>query len=143
MRSIGLVLSVGVSLWFGIHWGIILGAIFVGVKAGYEVARPTSGLHPVMWQTQAIEDKWLVVYAVMICTVFGWQSALSSVIIGWFSSSIGIYITYRFVRKATKEEIAIEIDLEKKRWQPKKNGKKQPKVNTAKKTGSLSKRLNP
>lgn len=48
MGYILLVLSVGVSLWFGIHWGVILGAIFVGVIAGLFAAKPTSSFQPAL-----------------------------------------------------------------------------------------------
>ena len=99
--SIGLVLSVGASLWFGIHWGVILGAIFTGVIAGLITAKPTSSFQPTRGQ---ILDFILMVsywvYPVIIWAVFGWQSALSSVFIGWFSCSGGRYIVFRILSKS-------------------------------------------
>ena len=101
MGSIGLVLSVVASLWFGIHWGVILGAIFTGVIAGLITAKPTSSFQPALGQILdfiLVTSYW--VYPVIIWAVFGWQSALSSVFIGWFSCSGGRYIMFRILSKS-------------------------------------------
>lgn len=111
-----LVLSVGVSIWFGIHWGVILGAGFLGVISGLFSAREESLFQPlsgliiesiVLWSPYA--------YVGVIWFMFGWQSALSSAVIGWAFIGLGVFIMTRLIRKTSREVVLEQQRAYKKR----------------------------